>query len=80
MLRRASRSGEEVGWKTGRGPRRQSVVGHIGRKDGGCSSTMLSPRRCGGEAAGLGDDAAETGAAVAGQVGGEGGHCGQLRL
>lgn len=44
-------------------------------KAGGCSSTMLSPRGCGGEGAGLGDEAAETGAAVVGQVGGEGGHC-----
>lgn len=74
MLRSASRSGEGVGWKTGRGPGRRSVVDSIAKKDGGCSSTMLSPRGCGGERAGLGDEAAETGAAVVGQVGGEGGH------
>lgn len=36
---------------------------------------MLSPRGCGGEWADLGGEAAETGAAVVGEVGGEGGHC-----
>lgn len=40
----------------------------------GVGGTVFSPRGCGCEGAGLGDEAAEAGAAVVGWVGGEGGH------
>lgn len=69
--------GEEVGWKTGRGPggKVSCVMGGCMRV-GGRNDTFFSPRwgRC--EGAGLGDEAPQTGTAVAGQVDGEGGHCG----
>ena len=73
VLRRSSRAGDLVGWKTGRGPGwfvsswllcgdEMKRIWFLGRM----FLTVFSPRWCAGEGAGLGNEAPEAGAAVVG--------------
>lgn len=71
VLRRSSRAGDAVGWKTGNGPG-ECVSSCLLYGDGNISVlgrmflTVFSPRWCAGEGAGLGNEAPEAGAAVVG--------------
>lgn len=68
VLRRASRGGELVGWKVGRGPggKERLLVRCWVRGVGLRGSTVFSALWGGGEGAALGGEAVETGAAVVG--------------